>query len=79
METIQQFIVTRDSLLAHYEGKAIREMSQKTVYLVQNGIKRPFPSMAAFTARNFTLDNVIVVGKGITEVLLSETGASLDS
>ena len=70
-DVIKKYVVSKASLLAFYEGKAIRNRKQKIVYLVENGTTRAFNSAGAFLSRGFSWDNVLLVDHGISGILLS--------
>ena len=71
-EAVKKYLVTHASLLATFEGKVIRQRNEKAVLLVQNGTGRAFNSADAFLKRGFQWSDVILVDRGITEVLLKK-------
>ena len=77
IEVARKYLVTKQSLLSSYEGKIIRMRSQKDVYLVENGTKKPFMNADAFLNRGYEWRNIIAVDSGITDILLP-TGSPIE-
>ena len=68
----EQYIVTKTSLLATYEGKILQERKGKTIYNVKNGTLRSFKDSKQFLSKGHAWDEVIQVDKGITEILFQK-------